>query len=126
MLHQFVLSTIENSPEITLHILYFCEVSTEIHKTLYDLAMENNIVVNFEPSQFILNSVHENPNHVINFVTIFLKQYLYRNRCMNKKPTKEGFLIQLINHQNMEFSNAKRNRKTGKHKKRWKPLFQFE
>ena len=68
---------------------------------------------------FILNNIHDNPTHIINFVCILLKQFLYKHRCLGKTPTKEKFVVELTVHHNIEFANVKRDNVLKKHVKKW-------
>ena len=89
------------------------------------LAQENGIVIRLDKVAFILNDIHEQPSHIINFICVMLKQYIYRCRCRGKIPKKEQFLVELEVHHNAELANAKVCRRLESHRRWWRPIVEF-
>ena len=112
--------------ETTRHILFKCELIQPLLKFVTDLANENDITIEINETNFIVNSVHSNATHVINFVCLMLKLFIYCHRCKGKIPRKEKFVTELILQHDIEFANAKRSRLVYKHRKRWSPIIIFE
>ena len=71
---------------------------------------------------FIFNTIFEKANHILNFVAIFLKQYIYRKKCMNQKPNIAQFTVLLEVHQNAEFCIARNKGTLRKFYQRWNPI----
>ena len=62
----------------------------------------------------------------MNFVCTFLKQYVYKMRCLQKNPASYGLLTESEYYQNVEFAIAKQECRVRKHVKIWSPIFEFE
>ena len=115
-----------NEPENLMHLLWSCSEVKPLIDYVQWLCKERNIVIELNSANFILNYLHESSNHVINFVGILVKQFIYRCRCMKKVPKLEVLKLELEFMQSLEWANAKVAGRTVKHTRRWSPIFDFE
>lgn len=113
--------------ETTLHL--FCECPTV--KTLWDdielyiqsCANANAInVLEWNNENIMFNTVHPKPSHVINFVILITKQYIYRQRCTGGQLYTPLLIREIDNIQNTEFYIAKNKGKLKKHFIKWSQL----
>ena len=70
---------------------------------------------------FILNATHG--NDIINFVTLCMKQYIFRCKCMDTKPNVKAVENEINYIQELEWFNAKKSCNMVKHIKKWCPVF---
>ena len=112
--------------ELTLHFFYHCKIVAPLITWLQDVCKVNDICSRINDIDFVLNTSNDNPTHVINFISIFMKQYMYKNRCLKRKPTLNGFLIELELHHKIEYTIVINECKLGKHMHRWSPIYKFE
>ena len=63
------------------------------------------------------------PNHIMNFVTIFAKQYTYKKQCSNSNPSLVNFSLELQSQMEIEWAVAKREFKSHKFCKWWSPIY---
>ena len=111
--------------ESTRHLLFSCTVTTEILEVIWTLCKQNNIQVNRDKSNYILNSVHDKVDHIINFIVLFTKQLLYRYRCKGKVPTKRLVIREIMHQHDIDYAVAKQECRVNQHKKRWSPVIKF-
>ena len=111
-----------NKAESLIHFFWECEQAKEIVNICTDMCSINEIRIEMNVYNWIFNRLHNNSCHIINFISILLKQYLYRCRCMGKNPSKIGILKEIESLFKVETANAKLNNGYTKHCKRWSPL----
>ena len=107
-------------PESIYHVLLECKYSKRIWNFIQKLTP--NIKIEFSKETTILNNVHPNKNHIINSLFIIVKQYLYRQRCLQKLPSINGIIYELKLAYNIEKYNAKKSLKMEKCEQRWSPV----
>ena len=80
-----------------------------------------------DPRQFSIDAVMCNriisqpAGHIKNFVCLIIKQYIYRQRCMNKNLSINDIKMIVLNLENIEKFNAVKNSKLQKHEQKWYP-----
>ena len=111
--------------EDIVHLLFQCKFVNGIWSALFSICEFNEIQYNSHIVYLVENCTNDNPTHIINFVTLFIKQYIYSCKCGNKTPSVEGVLVSLQKLQNVEYANAKTENTLVKHKKKWSPIFSF-
>ena len=110
----------------TIDHLFFSRIKVQpLLEMLHEICRNNDIVTNEHWLAFIFNYSHENPKHIINFVTIFLKQYIYACRCQGRIPRVPKFVYRLEMYHLTEYYSAKTNGQIKKHEKRWDPIIKF-
>ena len=109
-------------PETTLHVFTKCAKTQPLREYLYKLAETNGLEIDKSNEAFILNSIQKNDNHVINFIALVVKHYMYRCKCQGDKPSVK-LLKTLIQQQlQIEWCTAKLNNNVKKCKQKWSPI----
>ena len=115
-----------NSTETSVHVLYECEKVQSLIIKLYDYCDNCGIEYSRDKFKYLLNTFLGKRSHVIAFVSVFLKQYLYKCHYAGKCPNMYNFLMELELHHRVEFSIELNEHKLSKHINRWSPIFEFE
>ena len=115
----------QKDKQTILHLLCECEEVVNIWKYVMGLCEKmSNIKLNFNQESIVFNKVHEKTTHICNFIILIVKQYLYRCKCINTKPTNE--IIEEIQYiEKIEFYNALENNRVKKHIKKWSPFLKI-
>ena len=50
-----------------------------------------------------MSNIHDCPMHIVNFISVIYKQYLYRNRCLQKRIYVEGLKQEIEQTQDTEY-----------------------
>ena len=116
----------KNTEEDIVHCLITCERVKPLWIKLFKFLENLDIETNQSIESILLNDVHENSAHIVNFCTLLLKQYIYKKRCQKKVPSYEQFIVELEISHNVDFANAKVAHKLYKYKKRWNPIVDIE
>ena len=58
-------------------------------------------------------------DHVINFICLIAKQYIYRQRCLQRQIGVNSFLYEIRHIENVEKYIAIKNGHLSKHNKKW-------
>ena len=112
--------------ETVNHLFWECELVKPLIAELKSICEENTITCQFNSCNIIFNRTHINKFHVLNFITIFVKQYIYRMRCKGSQPSIQGMILEIEFFHSIEWANAKVAGRTCQHKKRWSPFFNFQ
>ena len=67
----------------------------------------------------LLNSMHQKPQHVINFIFLVAKQYLYASRCLKQTPSTHALEARIEKYRNIEYYNAIKSNNVLRHLKKW-------
>ena len=109
--------------EDTFHIFFLCEYVKPLINFFYEICFNCGLDANRNILNFLFNTVVEKKNHIVHFLCIFIKQYIYRMRCLGKKPTVKSLIIQIELHHTIELSIARSVHKVVKHNKKWSPIY---
>ena len=81
------------------HMLYSCKVVKIIWDELYGYIITsmnvNSQDIEIRWSTIMLNLIHAKNIHVVNYMCLIVKQYMYRNKCFGKIPNIEGAIAQI-------------------------------
>ena len=108
--------------ETMVHLFWHCEMSKHIIAVFERICEMNKLEYELNIYSWLFNTVGNNKSHIINFVAILAKQYLYRSRCGKIIPSSHAFLKELENLFQVESAIAKVCNKIRKHEKKWGPL----
>ena len=92
---------------------------------LQKVCNEFSIDAKFVPQNIIFNHLHPKPQHIINFLTLVTKQFIFRTKCLNQKITWNKLCNEFKLIENIELHNAIRSKNIGKHMKKWSPIKPF-
>ena len=71
--------------ETTIHLLVRCNYAKSfwlsVFKLLYDEKFLQNPLTEAPEEDIILNTIHTNKKHCVNFVVLLAKQYIYASKC---------------------------------------------
>ena len=115
----------ESDLEDTFHLFYLCHKVKPLIDLFYELCFSSGLDVTRNILDFLFNTVVNPKYHIINFLCIYVKQFIYKNRCQNKRISVQKFMVELELHQKIEYEIAKQELKVHKHVKRWSPIFYF-
>ena len=76
--------------------------------------------INFQEHTVLMNNIVQSWSHIKNFACLVTKYYVYRQRCLKKTVTFEGFKLYCDRIQHMEKYYAIKNQKLHRHFKKWK------
>ena len=110
-----------DKPETYVHIFVFCqcvqELWLEVEKIMEQLRTEP---INFNTETVICNCLINSPDNIKNFICLLCKQYIYRQRCLNKELSIQSFIATLWQTRSIERFIATKNNKTRKFNKKWR------
>ena len=67
--------------ETHVHLLYECECIQGIINLIKRICDESALEYEFNAANFMFNCITKNTRHVVNYVMIFAKQFIYKCRC---------------------------------------------
>ena len=110
--------------ETKTHLFYECDKVQPIIQSVYTKCTENEIEIDTSKKAFIFNHVVDNKYHVVNFLSIMLKQLINKYRCLKKpyKVTCETFWCEVDLQLQIELAIAKDENNVSKLHKRWSPI----
>ena len=109
-------------PENIIHLFVTCP-KTNIGYQLINKWLEKLQLPRCQsPTRFMVNNIVGNPKHVINYVAIIIKQYIYRCRCLKENVHKTGMMQAIRAVHDIEFFNSKHLNRLSQHKKYWSPV----
>ena len=75
--------------ETILHLMYACEHVQLLWDNLAEYVFERygDQELSLDPISIILNEIHPHTWHVVNFICLIVKQFIYRQRCLKKLYT---------------------------------------
>ena len=116
----------KTAKQSTRHLLFDCPKSAlkMWHKLLFlfqTCLCGPILLLRMAPGNLFIGNVVENPGHIINFITLLMKQYLYAQKCGGKPLSFKAFLHRVDEMYNIEKLNAKTADKYRKHVRKWYP-----
>ena len=104
------------------HLFYNCTKVLPIVHKLYEICLKDQINIEYGVEALLFNRLHEDANHIVNLISIQLKQMIYRQACQGKPISINAWLKEVVNLYDMEYANAKHEFKSETCKKRWSPI----
>ena len=104
------------------HLFFYCKYAQTIISKVKDIV---DILQKFteEPcitiQSMLFNTVHKSPGHLINFIILAFKSYMYTQRCLGNTPSLQAFKKFIINCKNCKLYNAKKNKNCKIFYKKW-------
>ena len=111
----------QNVPETVIHVLWQCAEVQRLWNSVFIYFKDrfNNIRLEFSMQAIITNHVVEGRNHVINFLCLVVKQFIYAQKCLGNGlhfPILKNRILQV---ENIEKYIAVKNDKLGVHLRKW-------
>ena len=109
-----------DEPETLLHIMCFCVETQELWEN-FKIYVENRFRMNIEcePSNLIMNRIVEKKNHVINFLCLITKYFIYSQRCQCRAIKFPALRMIFNSVENMEKYIAIKNNRLHIHYRKW-------
>ena len=113
----------QNSRETETHLFVHCDYVRELWKMIAEYISDNyDICVDVEDVKKILfNEKVPIVGHVVNFVCLVTKQYVYQQRCLGKNLNFNELCGYIKELENIEKYIAVKNGNVQRHYKKWKP-----
>ena len=112
--------------ETIVHILVECTHVKPLWECMFLQLGKTSELRNFDVRNIICSHIHETNSHVLNFVCTFIKQYVYKNKCLGKRISVTGMLNELEYYHEIEYRIAEQENRIVKHKKLWSPIVDFD
>ena len=110
----------EQSRETYTHVFFYCHKTEQLWRDIKifvnDLTDEP---LHINVKNVILNRIHHRPEHVVNFICLVAKQYIYRKRCENKELKGIELIQHILRLKNTEKYIAIKNNKMYKYDLKW-------
>ena len=109
-------------PETLVHLFTQCQKVVELWEELISYIRNRyNITIHLDPKGIILNQLQSiSKTHIANFMCLITKQYIYRQRCLNKELQFRALKAQIQSIEQVEKYIAVKNGKLNKHTMKWK------
>ena len=109
-------------PETVLHLFIYCPKIKELWIGM-ELFMErfSSLPICFNVQNVLWNKLCKQAGHVKNAICLFVKQYIYRQRCLHKNISLGGCKNYVMSIHNNEKYYAIKNSMLIKHQKKWNP-----
>ena len=111
--------------ETVVHILFECPKVQALLVLLRDMCIKCSQPHDWSYVDYIMSDLSTKKYHIVNFISIFLKQYLYRCRCQKKQPNVSCFIRELEEYHYVEYVIAYSEGREKKHVKRWGPVMSY-
>lgn len=113
--------------ETYVHFFWECPFVSRIWSVLRLYLKDNDqtgfcVELDFNANNIIFNRVHPKPSHVVNFLVLIVKQWIFSNRCALKTPRPEDLETNIEEVYLMEEFIAKQESKVYKHQIKWAAL----
>ena len=106
--------------ETISHLLFLCPIVKELWDQVFMFIREKyQVKLEVSTSTVLLNTVYDRKNHVVNFMCLVTKQYIYSQRCLNKQLNFAELKGKFRNLQNIEKYIAIKNQRLLAHEKKW-------
>ena len=108
--------------ETILHLLVYCEETAKLWIQM-ERFMDNysKDQINFSTETVIFNRLMDNPIHIKNTICLIIKQFIYKQWCLNESLNVKKCKQYIRNVENSEKYYATKNNNMHKHQKKWKP-----
>ena len=115
----------KTEPQNIEHLLWNCvivrKIWTELENYFNDECnLTNVLTINFP--NIVYNQIHPKKGHVTNFITLVVKQFIYRCKCLQMIPTFRQILEEIQLLYRIELHNAHKYQKLEKHLRKWSPI----
>ena len=106
--------------ETYTHLFWECELVRKIWEQIErDIQSRYQIPVVLNAQNVIFNTITEQEYHVANFICLIVKQYIYRQKCLQKVLSIDELKAQIEKIERMEKYIATKNNKLNKHVTKW-------
>ena len=108
--------------ETISHLLFKCRIIQPLMDVLNEILKENELNGCLNCKNYLFNQVLNKREHVFNYLCINVKQFIFRCRCQDTRPTVETWYKELYSKYERDCFIARREHKTTKFEKLWSPI----
>lgn len=118
----------QNQKEHTVHLFVDCNYVSKLWEQLRlwlhdELGLTHISDLNWSTRNIMFNMVHPIANHVINFLILITKQYIYKQRCLTQKLNIEQLIYEIEMVQKIEYNLAFEGGRLAKHYNKWCKIY---
>ena len=95
-----------NEKEDIKHLLFNCRFIKPIWEEIETFSHQKNMQVEISFANIVYNLIHPKPKHIANFITLVIKQYIYRCKCEGYRPSTQRAKIEIYDNMYIEKYNA--------------------
>ena len=106
--------------ESYIHLFFMCNHVNQLWEWVKEFGQQLGEEVHLEKRNIIFNRIANNPQHVINFVCLIVKQYIYKQRCLGERIRVHQIRELVHRVQNYEKFYARKNNNLRKFCSKWK------
>ena len=100
------------------HPMRNCQITSKIWEDLKELFDIPN--TNWSNEQIMTNKIHQNVKHVINFIALIVKQFIFRSFCREEIITLNKVIFEILGYQRTD--KYKLKCKTESYDSKWDPV----
>lgn len=109
------------------HLFYDCSIVQELWNYVKRFLWDNLIrsvyrQLEFSVQNVLFNTVHPSFAHIVNFIVLIVKQFIYRCKCLKTPLSPEQAIGEVDYVFRIEGQIAREKNKWNKHVSKWKPL----
>ena len=102
------------------HLMIYCENSVNLWNSVKEICQKNRTECNWNPIAIMEGMVHAKTGHVVNYIVLHTKQFIFRNKCLGKQSRIEEPVLEISEVEQVEkFINV---RSISQHQKYWSPV----
>ena len=113
-------SQCENAPETLEHFFFKCPRAQDFWNSVKQFISEMcNYSISISIKNILWSTVHTDKRHLSNLITLLAKQFMYKQRCLNKQISLACFKKEVYKIKNMEKYIAIKNNNTRLYSRKW-------
>ena len=113
----------KSEKETIVHLFWNCEIVQELWQNVRNLnSVYSNVTLSLSTKNVIFNRVHNSKKNIGNFLCLLTKQYIYKQRCLNKCLNFNELKNYVIRIENIEKYIAIKNCNQTAHTLKWQKV----
>ena len=104
------------------HLLLSCEKAKNIWLDFSKFLFKRGIDYNINFKNVLFNTVNQNKHHIANFLTLIIKQFIFRCKCFDVIPNFHEAKAEIQKYHKIELFNAQSGGFTKKVVRKWRPV----
>ena len=106
--------------ESITHLLVYCDKVQHLWRQLQNFATKyTKDTLNQTCKAIVCNRVHDRAEHIVNFMCLITKQYIYRKRCLGEELNFKELKLNILKQEKVEKYIAVKNNKQRNHFSKW-------
>ena len=111
----------QQETETVPHLLWNCHIVQQLWRRIFQHFQQRFMVTidQIDTKRILLNSIVQGKSHVINFLCLVVKQYIYSRKCLGKQLIYNEIISRFSKIELIEKYIAIKNNRVGYHLKKW-------